>query len=166
MSDLFSHAPAAPEPASSPGGEGSEEPVVCTVVVHTSVEHAFTGFTEHIHLWWPFQGHSVYGAGSYAGFEGNLLLETSEQEETTEWGRVTSWQEPDHLAMTWHPGGPELEATTVDLSFRDLEEERTEVKLIHSGWDRHPEPAAREAYAADWPAILGRYVRFMGGGSQ
>ena len=60
MDNLFSHAAAAPEP------ERSEEldPVVCTVVVPGTVARAFMGFTEHTHLWWPLESHSIFGTGS------------------------------------------------------------------------------------------------------
>jgi hypothetical protein len=49
------------------------------------------------------------------------------------------------------------------VAFRGVPE-GTEVRLVHDGWEGAEEPAAARAeYAAGWPVVLERYVRFMGG---
>ena len=89
MDNLFSHAPSgAPEPAAA----DELDPVVVSVVVPGAVARAFMGFTEHTHLWWPLEDHSVYGAGSYVEFEENLIMETADDGRTAVWGSIDDWQ--------------------------------------------------------------------------
>ncbi len=159
MDNLFSHAAAAPDPEPANG----LEPVVCTVVVPGSVARAFMGFTEHTHLWWPLEGHSVYGSGSYVEFEENLVLETAEDGRTAVWGSIDDWQPPLSFHASWHPGMQALWSTELRVAFRAVEE-GTELRLVHSGWEGAQKPAAARAeYQAGWPGVLQSFVRFMGG---
>jgi hypothetical protein len=51
------------------------------------------------------------------------------------------------------------------VAFRAVPE-GTEVRLVHDGWEGAEDPsAARAASAQSWPAVLDRFVRFMGGDS-
>jgi hypothetical protein len=161
MSSLFSHAQ---EPSGNDRHSGLEmlDPVVATVVVPGSVAHAFAGFTDHTHLWWPLESHGVYGAGSYVEFEENLILETADDGRTTIWGTLDDWQPPLSFHATWHPGSTALWSTELLVVFRSVPE-GVEVRLFHEGWEGAEDPAATRAkYSAAWPEILGRYARFMG----
>lgn len=159
MDNLFSHAPAAQGTEDS----GELEAVVCSVVVPGSVARAFRGFTEHTHLWWPLEAHSVYGVESYVEFEENLILETSRDGETAIWGSIDDWQPPLSFHANWHQGSQALWSTEVRVAFRAVES-GTEVRLVHSGWEGAQDPSASRAqYEAEWPAVLEQFVRFMGG---
>ncbi|MEO5779554.1 MAG: SRPBCC domain-containing protein [Arthrobacter oryzae] len=160
MDNLFSHAPAeTPEPKTA----GGLEPVVVTVVVPGAVARTFMGFTEHTHLWWPLEAHSVYGVGSYVEFEENLVLETAEDGRTAIWGSIDDWQPPLSFHASWHPGTTALWSTELRVAFRAVES-GTELRLVHSGWEGAEDPAATRAdHAAGWPVVLERFVRFMGG---
>ena len=161
MSSLFSH-------GQDPFGSDSQsapdplEPVVETVVVPGSVAHAFAGFTDHTHLWWPLESHGVYGAGSYVEFEENLILETADDGRTSIWGTLDDWQPPLSFHATWHPGSTALWSTELLVVFRPVDE-GVEVRVFHEGWEGAEDPAAARAeYVEAWPRILSRYARFMG----
>ena len=159
MDNLFSHAAAAPDPEPADG----LEPLVCTVVVPGAVARAFVGVTEHTHLWWPLEGHSVYGPGSYVEFEENLILETADDGRPAVWGSIDDWQPPLSFHASWHPGTQALWSTELRVAFRAAEG-GTELRLVHSGWEGAQDPAAaRAGWQADWPQVLQRFVRFMGG---
>lgn len=160
MDSLFSH-------SQDPFGNGESafeplEPVIGTVVVPGSVAHAFAGFTDHTHLWWPLESHGVYGAGSYVEFEENLILETADDGRTSIWGTLDDWQPPFSFHATWHPGSTALWSTELMVVFRKVEE-GTEVRVFHEGWEGAEDPAAARAeYVQAWPLILASYARFMG----
>jgi hypothetical protein len=161
MDNLFSH----PEDAVSVPPEPAEslEPVVCTVTVPVSVAQAFAGFTDHTHLWWPLESHSVFGPGSYVEFEENFVMEMADDGRTAVWGTLDDWQPPLSFHASWHPGTTALWSTELRLAFRAVPG-GTEVRLVHDGWEGAEVPAAtREAYAESWPTVLDRFVRFMGG---
>ncbi|BCW53359.1 MULTISPECIES: hypothetical protein [unclassified Arthrobacter] len=163
MSSIFSHPQ---DPFEEAGQRAIEplEPVVHTVVVPGPVARAFVGFTEHTHLWWPLEQHSVYGAGSYVEFEENLILETADDGRTSIWGTLDDWQPPLSFHATWHPGTTALWSTELLVAFRALGG-GTEVRVFHEGWEGAEDPAAaRQEYAEAWPRILDRYARFMGAG--
>jgi hypothetical protein len=163
MSSIFSHPQ---DPFEEAGQRAIEplEPVVHTVVVPGPVARAFVGFTEHTHLWWPLEQHSVYGAGSYVEFEENLILETADDGRTSIWGTLDDWQPPLSFHATWHPGTTALWSTELLVAFRALGG-GTEVRVFHEGWEGAEDPAAaRQEYAEAWPRILDKYARFMGAG--
>lgn len=163
MENLFSHAEDAlsgqPEPAES------LDPVIHTVTVPGPVAQAFAGFTDHTHLWWPMESDSVFGAGSYVEFEDILILETADDGRTSVWGSIDDWQPPLSFHASWYPGTTALWSTGLRVAFRAVPE-GTEVRLVHDGWEGAEDPsAARAASAQSWPAVLDRFVRFMGGDS-
>ncbi len=162
MDNLFSHAPAeSPDPEAQTAGE--LDPVIVTVEVPGAVARTFMGFTEHTHLWWPLESNSVFGVGSYVEFEENLVLETADDGRTAIWGSIDDWQPPLSFHASWHPGTTALWSTELRVAFRAVDD-GTEVRLVHSGWEGAEDPAAARAeYAAGWPVVLQRFVRFMGG---
>jgi hypothetical protein len=161
MDNLFSHAPAGtPEP--DPADE--LVPLVVSVVVPGAVARTFMGFTEHTHLWWPLEDRSVYGAGSYVEFEESLILETADDGRTAVWGSIDDWRPPLSFHASWHPGTTAMWSTELRVAFKAVAD-GTELRLVHSGWEGAEDPAAARAdYAAGWPRVLERFVRFMGGG--
>ncbi len=164
MENIFSHAGDAF--TGSADAAAGLEPLICTVVVAGSVAQAFAGFTDHTHLWWPLESHGVYGAGSYVEFEENLILETADDGRTAVWGTIDDWQPPLSFHASWHPGSTALWSTELRLAFRAVQS-GTELRLVHDGWEGAEDPAStRASYAADWPDILNRFVRFMGGSVQ
>jgi hypothetical protein len=169
MNSLFSHG-AEPFGSDNDTPVGALEPVVNTVIVPGSVAHAFAGFTDHTHLWWPLESFGIYGVGSYVEFEENLILETADDGRTSIWGTLDDWQPPLSFHATWHPGATALWSTELLVVFRAVGE-GTEVRVFHEGWEGAEDPGAeRERYVEAWPDILGRYARFMGapdaGGSE
>lgn len=161
MESLFSH----PTPDSTPANAGGEdlEPLVLTTVVPTTIQHAFMGFTDHPHLWWPIAEHSVYGAGSHVEFEENMILETAEDGRTSVWGTIDDWQPPMSFHTSWYPASTPLWSTEILVAFRAVDG-GTEVRLVHDGWEGAEDPkATRESYAEGWPGVLANYSRFMGG---
>ncbi|WP_432245622.1 hypothetical protein ACRB8A_03780 [Arthrobacter sp. G.S.26] len=167
MNSLFSHGQdqhGSPVQPGSPAQPGPPElvPVIETVVVPGTVAHAFAGFTDHTHLWWPLEEHGAYGGGSYVEFEENLILETADDGRTSIWGTLDDWQPPLSFHATWHPGSTALWSTELRVVFRAVEG-GAEVKVLHEGWEGAEDPAAtRAGYVAAWPLILARYSRFMG----
>ncbi|MEQ7736099.1 hypothetical protein, partial [Escherichia coli] len=103
MSSLFSHGQDPEDSETHPASEPLE-PVVAKVVVPGNVAHAFAGFTDHTHLWWPLESNGVYGADSYVEFEENLILETADDGRTSIWGTLDEWHPPFSFHATWHPG--------------------------------------------------------------
>ena len=82
----------------------STAPVMRTVTVACSPDHAFAVFTEQIGTWWPVARFSVHGPAATAAFRDGRLVETGPGGEEAEWGRVLAWEPPHRLRMTWHPG--------------------------------------------------------------
>jgi hypothetical protein len=163
MDNLFSHAPADPSDSPEPDAGDGLEPVIQMVVVPGAVARAFVGFTEHTHLWWPLEDHSVFGAGSYVEFEENLILETADDGRTSIWGSIDDWQPPLSFHASWHPGTSAVWSTELRVAFRAVDA-GTELRLVHSGWEGAEDPvAARAEYEAGWPGVLQRFLRFMGG---
>ena len=163
MDNLFSHAPADPSDGPEPETGDGLEPLVYTVLVPGAVARAFVGLTEHTHLWWPLEDHSVFGAGSYVEFEENLILETADDGRTSIWGSIDDWQPPLSFHASWHPGTSAVWSTELRVALRAVDG-GTELRLVHGGWEGAEDPAAARAeYEAGWPTVLQRFVRFMGG---
>ena len=158
MSNLFSHSPesASDDVGVPPARSGA-------VVVPVPVTEAFDGFTDGIHLWWPMESHSTFGVEAHVGFEKGVLLEDAFAGESSIWGEVRSWDEPVSLVIDWQLAGHPLTPTTVRVDFTTHNESSTTVTVTHDGWA--PGRAGWQQYETycDWPLILARFARFMGG---
>ncbi|MBG6218589.1 hypothetical protein IWX75_003074 [Arthrobacter sp. CAN_A6] len=161
MSDLFSH------PTPEPPPEGPVGDVRADVTVSTDRTHAWAGFTDHIHLWWPASLLSVWGSGSFFDLESNALVETSAEDEETVWAEVTDSAPDASLELIWRHRPGTAPSTAVSITFSEVGEfgdVRTTVSVRHGGW----EPVAgtgelRRRYEEFWPEALSHYARFMGG---
>jgi uncharacterized protein YndB with AHSA1/START domain len=141
-------------------------PVLRTVVVRCSAEHAFTVFTQQIGSWWPMGSHSVFpGDGSTVTMDDTQIVERAPDGRMDVWGEILLLDPPSELVFTWHPGRPEGPDTIVRVTFRP-EGEATRVDLEHSGWEVFGDDAAerRSGYAdlEGWPLVLEQFVQHVG----
>ena len=135
-------------------------PVRRQIVVPTDPDHAFRLWTDELSLWWPFDGHSVFGSDATVGFVDGRLVERSDGGATSVWGTVLEWEPGRLLRLTWHPGTEPALATEVSVRFEPVEVAdaagpHTLVSLEHRGWERRPDAAAARAdYDHGWPTVL------------
>jgi uncharacterized protein YndB with AHSA1/START domain len=132
-------------------------PVTKSIVVKRSPEEAFRVYTEGIATWWPFETHSPSGKSETLVIEpreGGRLYERTTDGEELDWGEVLAWDPPRRFAHSWHLG--QSVATEVELRFTPQGDD-TLVELVHSGWERHGEYAAklRAQYDSGWDFVFG-----------
>jgi uncharacterized protein YndB with AHSA1/START domain len=146
--------------------------------VAATPERAFEVFTSQIGLWWRPNGlfEFMRGKSGTLAFEPRLngwLIETYDDGSEFEIGRVTAWEPPHRLEMTWRQASfTEGQVTYVEVRFEAVSEAETRVTVRHSGWDSVPqEHAARHGFplgefqqrhAEWWQALLASYRRVLG----
>ena len=144
-------------------------PVEIAVTVDAAADVAFEVFTDGMGSWWPLLSHSI-GEARVVGVEvepreGGLVLEIWDDGTRQPWADVLVWDPPRRFAMAWNAGGyGERPPTRVDVSFTEADG-RTDVVLVHSGWEAWGEGAAenRDSYAEGWVMVVGRYVDRVAG---
>jgi len=131
-------------------------PVRREVRVLTTQIIAFDWFTLHVGLWWPRFATTL--GGSLGFVDGQLEEQTAE--DTYVWGEVITWDRPRGFRMAWRePRDTTEQRTNVDLRFLS-DGAGTIVRLVHSGWDRVPDPAGaakRSGGERGWREILAAY---------
>jgi hypothetical protein len=131
-----------------------------TVTVELAVEEAFRLYTEGIATWWPLGTHSVAqedaAAVVFEPGKGGRLYERTKSGEEHVWGTVLVWDLPSRLVHTWHPGREPDSAQQIEISF-DQESAGTRVELVHTGWEKLGDRAAKvfENYDSGWDYVLG-----------
>lgn len=134
------------------------------VVVEATPADAFRLFTDEIGFWWK-PGTYYWNdpeRGLYLRIEpgvGGRWIEVYDAETGTgfEVGRVTAWEPPGRLALTWtQQGWPEGMQTEIVVLFEPVPE-GTLVRLSHSGFDPlgAEAKAMRDGYQGGWIEILG-----------
>ncbi len=125
-------------------------------------EIAFRVFTEEIGKWWPLKEGFSFGRERakemfIEGRVGGRLFERFIDGTEFEVGRVTAYQPPHVIALTWK--GPDWDGPT-ELEIRFIAEANgTRVELEHRGWEQAP--IMREAgkrYDGGWEIVLARYA--------
>ena len=140
--------------------EPSTDPLVSSIEVSCSQADAFELWTSRPSSWWPMRDHTTFGEDAVAVViepgTGGRLYETNSAGSQREWGRVTSWDPPRSLAFTWHIYGAANEATDVEVSFETVSDERTLVRIVHTGWERLGKRATelRAGNEAGWRDLL------------
>ena len=143
-------------------------PVEKTVHVACAPARAFEVFTAEIARWWPLATHTVFTGRSVRCVltprRGGEIFEETADGEHAAWGRVTEWEPPSRVAFLWWPGGTEETAGDVVVTFARVGY-GTRVTLVHPGWQRLGEAAAkaRESYDEGWGVVFGeRFAQACG----
>ena len=138
-------------------------PVLRSITIECSPEHAFSVFTERTGEWWPLERYSVYESEA-AGvvFEpgaGGRIVERSNAGEESVWGEILVWEPGRRLVYTWHPGHePGEPSTEVELRFLAVGD-ATRVELEHRGWETLAKPEqTRSGYDQGWPGVLALFA--------
>jgi uncharacterized protein YndB with AHSA1/START domain len=141
------------------------EPIRRSIVVHCSVEHAFSVFTQQMSSWWPLDTHSravdeELPGVTAVGVEvepraGGQVLERLSSGQRLSWGRILVWDPPARLVIAWKPNKKPLPPTELELSFR-TEGAGTRVLLEHRGWERLGDSGEkiRAGYVEGWPKLF------------
>lgn len=139
------------------------DPIVKSVQVKCSAEHAFNVWVSRIADWWPLDTHAVSLADGKSAqsveiepFVGGGIIETKHDGSQTRWGTVQEFVPAKRFAMTWHPGYGADKQTLVEVSFTATATGAT-VTLTHSGWQVWGDDARNRitGYVEGWAHILG-----------
>lgn len=146
------------------------------VMVATEPAEAFTAFCGRMTEWWPRQytwsGDCLVEIG-IDPVVGGFCSERGPFGFRCDWGRVTHVDSDRHLVFLWQigmnrePVPDPARASSVEVSFHPLTGRRCEVRLCHSGFERHGvggrDYAAALAEPEGWPYILGSFALLLGG---
>ena len=130
-------------------------PILRATHVRRAPDDAFRLFTDHIGAWWPLTSHSVLDgrAVSVAFVDGRIVERTVDGAEQV-WGTVLTWEPPDRLVVSWHPGRPATQATEVEIRFLG-DEHGTRVEVEHRGWERLGDAADALRHGYSGPSAWG-----------
>jgi uncharacterized protein YndB with AHSA1/START domain len=130
--------------------------------VACSPQHAFDTWALDTARWWP-ASHSVStDPGLVVTLEprvGGRIFERTPTGDEHDWGEVLVWEPPERLAYLWHLRQDRDDATRVEITFSGSEE-RTTVRIVHSGWERLGARGSdlRDRNRAGWDGLLPRFV--------
>lgn len=135
-------------------------PVHKTISVKTSVERAFTVFTERIDSWWP-RSHKLSEAdldtAIIEGKTGGRCYQRAVDGTECDWGKVTVWEPPHRLVVAWQLDGqwqydPDIaHASEVEITFTPEAGGSTRVDLEHRHFERHGASAGAVQSGVDSP---------------
>ncbi|RMI33302.1 SRPBCC family protein [Nocardia stercoris] len=156
----------------SPARTGTE--VRVDMVVEAPIAQAYQVFTTGIDSWWNRDHHigpSPLAEEVVEPFEGGRLYGRCVDGTECAWGRVLVWQPPTAFSftwaidLTWQLETDPARASRVDVTFTPLDDTRTSVTLIHSGFENHGDgwESMRDAVASPggWPALQEEYVKVV-----
>jgi uncharacterized protein YndB with AHSA1/START domain len=170
-----------PKYAHNQGGQMAEQPtqdttpttvpsVIKSVVVDVPIATAFSIFTERPIDWWPADHVLVDKREDivFQPFVGGRYYERSADGSEIDWGRITVWDPPNRVAMTWRIDGrwqpifDDEMASVIDVRFTALGPSTTEVELGHVELHKHGDAAEKIRTALDGPSpgtTLANYAR-------
>lgn len=142
------------------------EPIIKEIRVSVPPSRAFEVFTAQMAQWWPLDSHS-HSAGSLGKpaqsitiepVVGGALVEGMHDGTTSQWGTVQTWDPPQTVAFTWHPGRSTEDQTLVTVTFEPVDG-GTLVRLVHSGWDNLGTEGGKlhHQYDSGWDQVFGQY---------
>lgn len=141
-------------------------PVRQATTVRSGLTHTFEVFVRELGTWWPVRpfsaGQDEVTAVTVERHATGRVYETWRDGTTVDWGRVSLWQPPGRLAMTWTMTPA---VTEVELTFTALGPALTRVAVEHRGWERLTDQQLAEdcalpggyssgGYATGWARIL------------
>lgn len=136
------------------------EPVILTLDLACSVEHAFDTWTARMGQWWPLDSHAVETDKAtrcvVEPHKGGRIYEITSEGKEHLWGTVLECQRPGLLHHTWHPGGDPEKPTNVLIRF-EPNGDGCRLTLVHEGFEILGErgPLVRDNYVPGWQFVAG-----------
>lgn len=126
------------------------EPLVKSMKLRCSVEHAFRTFTAKADLWWP-SSHRRFEASkiSFDAVEQGQLLERAPSGEIFVFADVHDCEAPNRICLEWHPG-KSGHPTEVIITFRQ-EGAFTNIEVIHC--------EGKAALGSEWDSRVTLFAR-------
>jgi len=138
-------------------------------VVDTSIDKAFSVFTDDIGSWWPPEHHLAPTAETV--FEprvGGHIYDRLKEGGESRWSRIIAYEPPTRVVFSWDVS-PQWQIETnpdrtseVEVRFIAEGDTTTRVELEHRHLDRHGEgwQQMRDAVSSEggWPLGLGRFT--------
>ena len=141
------------------------EPLELAFSIDCPPAHAFDVWTARFGQWWP-RGHSVSGEPAEIVLEARLggrIFERTADGSEIDWGEVTAWEPPVRLAYLWHIRRDRTEATDVELTFTDAGDGTTQLRIVHTGWERlgAGADAWRDANLGGWTGLIPHFTTYL-----
>jgi uncharacterized protein YndB with AHSA1/START domain len=133
------------------------EPIVAETTVPVPRTKAFVAFTAQMGEWWdPLL---TPDASTFTGIEidprGDVAT-VHDGGDNYVWGRMTTWEPGVQLVMDFWLGHPPAYPTELRVTFTEVGQDSTTVRLEHGGWNADNEPS-RDTYD-HWDDLLERYA--------
>lgn len=152
--------------------EAVREPAVRkTIKVDAPIERAFSVFAEKMGTWWPASHHIAkqpFQAVIVEPRTGGRWYERSADGAECDWGRVTAWEPPKRVTLSWNLGvdfqyDPDMaKASEVEIRFYSEGPKKSRVELEHRHLERHGENYGQLQASVDspdgWSMILAAYA--------
>ena len=141
-------------------------PIVKSVRVRATPEHAFAVFTTNVIKWWPPAytiGQSPMKKVVIEPRVGGRWFEIGEDGSECQWGDVLAWTPSVGLTLAWRitmswAFDPSL-LTEVAIGFKDVGGGETEVQIMHSKFENYGTDAEQALQIFDgWSSILERFA--------
>jgi hypothetical protein len=135
-----------------------------SILVECKVETAFDVWTAQLNTWWP-KNHSISGNPATKVYMekrvGGRLYERTPDGIEFDWGHISVWDPPRHLAYNWYLGSTLERPTRVDIFFIAQEKGQTQVKVEHRGPELIGEQWSRAVKGFDksWDSVFAAFSR-------
>jgi hypothetical protein len=119
--------------------DGIIPPLLVSIDVACSAEHAFHVWTSQIGTWWPQEHRATAEPRTQVVLEprlGGRLFERTPSGQEVDWGQITLWDPPRRLGYLWHIRRDRADATDVEIRFVPIAPDAARLDIVHSGWER------------------------------
>ena len=137
------------------------DPIIKTIEVPCNQRMAFEVFVD-FKSWWPLDKRSMSAKGGEAAKSisvdaviGGKIHEHSESGKQHLWGTITTYDPYSIFSMNFHMGLPPCDSK-VEITFKELANDKTEVTLTQSNWEAFGDMAEmmRGGYGSSWGLLF------------
>jgi uncharacterized protein YndB with AHSA1/START domain len=143
------------------------EPIVVEFEVDATPEHAFEVWTSRPTIWWPRSHTVTRDPGLSVVFEpreGGRIFERGSDGSEHDWGEVVVWDPPTRVEYLWHLFFDRSQATEIAVTFTLLDDSRSRIRLVQSGFERLGEEVGIERRRRTnhaWLELTGHYRKMF-----
>ena len=141
-------------------------PIIRTIQVSCHQELAFNVFISEMDSWWPLSKFTVSAMNGKTAkrihvetFPGGNIIEIDSEDNKHLWGSIKEYNPYNFLSMNFHiPTLNEIvnERSIVELTFTEINKNKTNVELKQSNWEAFGERAKdlQGGYGGGWTVIF------------